>query len=218
MLVFLSEVAEQHPASAHILRNDIFFHRLDASFIPSFTLFVDSRGDVHKTKFLPFARIYNIRSLFVRNIIHDATFGKRDQYVINLFTGQSGTYGQGGFADIGIIGKHSGVRTENHLYQSFRFRSHFPQFVQFVPANRKKDAWGVVLFVRIFQITGLSQYLQRTVYRNREVFELPAKLFQVKFTYTLETVAHCHLIVILQMLVHIEDIFFIGKSIHYTPV
>ena len=37
-------------------------------------------------------------------------------------------------------------------------------------------------------------------YRNREVFELPAKLFQVKFTYTLETVAHCHLIVILQML------------------
>ena len=76
----------------------------------------------------------------MRNIIYDATFGKRDQYVINLFAGQSGTYGQGGFADIGIIGEHSGVRTENHLYQSFRFRSHFPQFVQFVPANRKKDA------------------------------------------------------------------------------
>ena len=51
-----------------------------------------------------------------------------------------------------------------------------------------------------------------------EVFELPAKLFQIKLADTLETVAHCHLIVILQMLVHIEDIFFIGKSIHYTPV
>ena len=63
MLVFLSEVAEQHPASAHILRSDILFHRFDAGFIPGFAFFVDGRRDMHKTKFLPFAGIYNIRCL-----------------------------------------------------------------------------------------------------------------------------------------------------------
>ena len=84
---------------------------------------------MHKTKFLPFAGVYNIRCLFVRNVIHDTTFGKRDQYIINLFAGQSGTYGQGYFADIGIVGEYSGVRAENRLYQCFGFRSHFSQFV-----------------------------------------------------------------------------------------
>ena len=77
---------------------------------------------MHKTKFLPFAGVYNIRCLFVRNVIHDTTFGKRDQYIINLFAGQSGTYGQGCFADIGIVGEYSGVRAENRLYQCFGFR------------------------------------------------------------------------------------------------
>lgn len=65
----------------------------------------------------------------MRNVIHDTTFGKRDQYIINLFAGQSGTYGQGCFADIGIVGEYSGVRAENRLYQCFSFRSHFSQFV-----------------------------------------------------------------------------------------
>ena len=73
---------------------------------------------MHKTKFLPFAGVYNIRCLFVRNVIHDTTFGKRDQYIINLFAGQSGTYGQGCFADIGIVGEYSGVRAENRLYSA----------------------------------------------------------------------------------------------------
>ena len=79
--------------------------------------------------------------------------------------------------------------------------------------NRKKDAGSIILFVRIFQITGLRQYLQRTVYRDRKVFEFPAEFFQIKFADTLETVAHRHLIVILQMLVNIENILFVGEGV-----
>ena len=151
----------------------------------------------------------------MRNIIHDTAFGQCHQYVVDLLACQPGTYGQGCFADISIIREHSCVRTEDGLYQCFRFRSHFAQLVQFIPAEREQDTRSIVLLVRIFQITGLGQYFQCTVHRNRKIFEFPAELFDIEFADTLESVSHRHLIVILQMFVDIEYVFLVGKCIRY---
>lgn len=53
--VLLSEVTEQHPAPAHILRSDILFHRFDAGFIPGFAFFVDGKEEYAQNEVPPFA-------------------------------------------------------------------------------------------------------------------------------------------------------------------
>ena len=49
VFVFLSEVAEKHPAPAYVFGGDVFFHCLDACFIAGFALFVDAGGDMQET-------------------------------------------------------------------------------------------------------------------------------------------------------------------------
>ena len=74
------------------------------------------------------------------------------------------------------------------------------------------------MFAGIFQITSLSQDFQCAVHRNGEVLELAAEIFDVELTHAFQSVSHCHLVVVLKMLVHIFDVLLFRKSVGYALV
>lgn len=95
------------------------------------------------------------------NIIDDPVFGKSDQYVIYLLLAQSGSGGNQPFINIYIIGKQSGIRTEDALDHLVCLSILVQILVKFVAGGGEYQAGSIVLFFRIFYITGQLQYFQR---------------------------------------------------------
>ena len=96
--------------------------------------------------------------------------------------------------------------------------THFAQPVKFVPSYGEEEARGVVLFAGIFQVSCLRQDFQCAVHRDGKILEFAAEVFDVEFAYAVQAVSHCHLVVVLKVLVHVFDIFFFRKCIRYALV
>src|SRR3712207_2817654 len=84
MVVLLSEVTQQHAATACMFGDDILFHRADAGFVSFFPFFIYGRRNMHVPQFHPFAGVYYIWCLFAGDIVYDTSPGEHDQYVVHL--------------------------------------------------------------------------------------------------------------------------------------
>ena len=85
VFIFLSEVAEEHPTSAFIIRVCVVDHRMDAVGITLFPILVDF-GRNPKAVFLhSFPGVQDERSPFARNIADDLSFRKVQQELIDSF-------------------------------------------------------------------------------------------------------------------------------------
>ena len=105
-----------------------------------FPFFVYRPGNLQIMQIYPFARIYNVRCLFMRNVVDDTALAQHHQQVVNLLPGQSRTYRQSLLADVGIVCKENRVRSQNHLYQFLRRLTHLAEFIQLIPADREDDS------------------------------------------------------------------------------
>ena len=75
MFILLSEIMQKHAAAANGFSRYIIYHCLNAGFITFLAFLIYTTGDLQMLPVYAFARVYNIRCLFMWNIVDDAHLG-----------------------------------------------------------------------------------------------------------------------------------------------
>ena len=69
------------------------------------------------------------------------------------------------------------------------------------------------MFVGVFQVSGQGEYAQGAVDGYGEVVELAAEVFDVELAHAVQSVAHGHLVVVLQVFVDLADVVRVGEGV-----
>ena len=204
---------QEHPASASLLVGGIVGHCLDALGIALPSVFVHFAAQDNPVFLHPFAGVDDVGCLASGDVVQDASSGEHDERVVHLLAGQSRAYGQGVLADVGIVGEQPRVRAQDDIDELLGVGIILLQAIELVPMEGEDETRSIVLLVGIFQVACPRQDFQGTVRLHGEVLEVTAELIEVESEGASQAVAHSHLEIIVDVLVHIAYVVLLGEGV-----